>query len=100
VLPPVVIPLKPGDFKAQCLTIKESGANYVFVGNLGGSVVSSPFIAHIGPHAADRGLAGSRGQHRTGVSSGCKTTRTRSRRGSLQRRRQRNCGRVSQTPRE
>ncbi|MCI4664742.1 MAG: ABC transporter substrate-binding protein [Neomegalonema sp.] len=37
---PVVVPLAPGDFKAQCLTIKESGAQYVFVGNLGGSVVS------------------------------------------------------------
>lgn len=40
VLNPVVVPLKPGDFKAQCLTIKESGANYAYVGNLGGSVVS------------------------------------------------------------
>lgn len=37
---PVVVPMKPGDFKAQCLTIKETGANYVFMGNLGGSVVS------------------------------------------------------------
>ena len=37
---PVVVPLKPGDFKAQCLTIKESGAQYVYMGNLGGSVVS------------------------------------------------------------
>jgi len=37
---PVVVPLKPGDFKAQCLTIKESGAQYVFMGNLGGSIVS------------------------------------------------------------
>ncbi|MBL4646316.1 MAG: ABC transporter substrate-binding protein [Rhizobiales bacterium] len=40
VLPPVVVPLKPGDFKAQCLSIKETGAHYAFVGNLGGSVVS------------------------------------------------------------
>ncbi len=40
VLPPVVVPLGPGDFKAQCLTIKESGANYAYVGNLGGSVIS------------------------------------------------------------
>lgn len=40
VLPPVVVPLKPGDFKAQCLSIKDTGANYAFVGNLGGSVVS------------------------------------------------------------
>jgi branched-chain amino acid transport system substrate-binding protein len=37
---PVVVPMGPGDFKAQCLTIKESGADYVFMGNLGGSVVS------------------------------------------------------------
>ncbi|MEL6752065.1 MAG: ABC transporter substrate-binding protein, partial [Pseudomonadota bacterium] len=37
---PVVVPLKPGDFKAQCLTIKETGAHYVYMGNLGGSVVS------------------------------------------------------------
>ncbi|WP_020593933.1 ABC transporter substrate-binding protein [Kiloniella laminariae] len=40
VLPPVVVPLGPGDFKAQCLTIKESGANYAYIGNLGGSVIS------------------------------------------------------------
>ncbi|ABC24300.1 ABC transporter substrate-binding protein [Rhodospirillum rubrum] len=40
VLPPVVVSLKPGDFKAQCLTIKQSGANYVYVANLGPSVVS------------------------------------------------------------
>ncbi len=40
VAPPVVVPLSPGDFKAQCLTIKETGANYVYMGNLGGSVVS------------------------------------------------------------
>ncbi len=40
VLNPVVVPLAPGDFKAQCLTIKESGADYAFVANLGGSVVS------------------------------------------------------------
>ncbi|MCQ0986904.1 ABC transporter substrate-binding protein [Jiella marina] len=37
---PVVVPLAPGDFKAQCLTIKDSGAQYVYMGNLGGSVVS------------------------------------------------------------
>ncbi|MHC8508857.1 MAG: ABC transporter substrate-binding protein [Rhodospirillales bacterium] len=40
VAPPVVVPLKPGDFKAQCLTVKETGAHYVYIGNLGGSVVS------------------------------------------------------------
>ncbi len=37
---PVVVPMKPGDFKAQCLTIKESNADYVYMGNLGGSVTS------------------------------------------------------------
>ncbi|MQX37548.1 ABC transporter substrate-binding protein [Roseospira navarrensis] len=40
VLNPVVVSLKPGDFKAQCLTIKENGANYAYIGNLGPSVVS------------------------------------------------------------
>ncbi|SDE55950.1 ABC transporter substrate-binding protein [Rhodospira trueperi] len=40
VLPPVVVSLKPGDFKAQCLTIQENGANYAYIGNLGPSVVS------------------------------------------------------------
>jgi branched-chain amino acid transport system substrate-binding protein len=40
VLPPVVIPLKPADFKAQCLTVKEGGANYAYIANLGASVVS------------------------------------------------------------
>ena len=40
VLPPVVVSMKPGDFKAQCLTVKESGANYAYMANLGPSVVS------------------------------------------------------------
>lgn len=40
VLPPVVISMKPGDFKAQCLSIKSSGSNYGYIGNLGGSVLS------------------------------------------------------------
>jgi branched-chain amino acid transport system substrate-binding protein len=40
VAPPIVVPMKPGDFKAQCLTIKQAGADYVFMGNLGGSIVS------------------------------------------------------------
>jgi len=40
VLPPVVISMKPGDFKAQCLSIKSSGSNYGYIGNLGGSVQS------------------------------------------------------------
>jgi len=40
VLNPVVVSLKPGDFKAQCLTIQENGADYAYIGNLGPSVVS------------------------------------------------------------
>ena len=40
VLPRVVVSMKPGDFKAQCLTIKENGANYAYMANLGPSVVS------------------------------------------------------------
>lgn len=40
VLPEVVVSMRPGDFKAQCLTIRENAANYAFVGNLGPSVVS------------------------------------------------------------
>ena len=40
VLAPVVVSMKPGDFKAQCLTIKENGSDYTYVANLGPSVVS------------------------------------------------------------
>ncbi len=40
VLPNVVVSMSPGDFKAQCLTIKESGANYAFMANLGPSITS------------------------------------------------------------
>ena len=40
VLPPVVVSMKPGDFKAQCLTMQEQGTNYAYLANLGGSVVS------------------------------------------------------------
>ena len=40
VKPPVVVSMKPGDFKAQCLSIKTTGANYGYVANLGGSIVS------------------------------------------------------------
>ena len=40
VQPPVVVSMKPGDFKAQCLSIKSSGSDYGYLGNLGGSVLS------------------------------------------------------------
>ena len=39
-MPPVVVSMKPGDFKAQCLTLKNSRSNYGYIGNLGGSVLS------------------------------------------------------------
>ncbi len=37
---PVVVSLKPGDFKAQCLSLKESGTNYGYIANIGSSVIS------------------------------------------------------------
>ena len=40
VLEPIVYDLKPGDAKAQCLTLKESGANYAYMGNTAGSNIS------------------------------------------------------------
>lgn len=40
VLPPVQFPLAPGDFTAQCLTLKQSGANYAYLGNTAGSNVA------------------------------------------------------------
>lgn len=40
VLSPIVYSLKPGEFKAQCLTLKESGANYAYLANTSGSNIS------------------------------------------------------------
>lgn len=40
VLNPIQYSLKPGDFKAQCLSLKESGANYAYLGNTAGSTIS------------------------------------------------------------
>jgi branched-chain amino acid transport system substrate-binding protein len=40
VLPAVQFALTPGDYTAQCLTVKESGANYAYLGNTGGSNIS------------------------------------------------------------
>src|SRR5690606_2049148 len=40
VMPPIQYSLKPGDFKAQCLSLKESGAQYAFAANTGGSTIS------------------------------------------------------------
>jgi branched-chain amino acid transport system substrate-binding protein len=40
VLNPIVYSLKPGDFKAQCLSLKESGADYAYLANTSGSNIS------------------------------------------------------------
>ncbi len=40
VMQPIQYSLKPGDFKAQCLSLKESGAHYAFLANTGGSTIS------------------------------------------------------------
>lgn len=40
VLNPIVYSLSPGDFKAQCLSLKESGADYAYLANTSGSNIS------------------------------------------------------------
>ena len=40
VMPAIQYSLKPGDFKAQCLSLKDSGAQYAFLANTGGSTIS------------------------------------------------------------
>ena len=40
VLPPLVFALTPGDYTAQCLSLKSSGANYAYLGNTAGSNIS------------------------------------------------------------
>ena len=40
VLPPEHFALTPGDYTAQCLTVKNSGANYAYLGNTAGSNIS------------------------------------------------------------
>ncbi len=40
VLPPIVYSLKPADAKAQCLTLKDTGAQYAYLGNTSGSNIS------------------------------------------------------------
>lgn len=40
ILNPIVYSLKPGDFKAQCLSLKDSGANYAYMANTSGSNIS------------------------------------------------------------
>jgi branched-chain amino acid transport system substrate-binding protein len=40
VIPPVQFGMAPGDYTAQCLTIKEAGANYAYLANTAGSNIS------------------------------------------------------------
>lgn len=40
VLPAIQYSMRPGDFKAQCLSLKEGGADYAFLANTGGSNTS------------------------------------------------------------
>ena len=40
VLPAIVFALTPGDYTAQCLTLKSAGANYAYLGNTAGSNIS------------------------------------------------------------
>src|SRR5205085_10257062 len=34
------LPISPGDYSAQCLSLKSSGANYAYLGNTSGSNIS------------------------------------------------------------
>lgn len=40
VLPPIRYSMAPGDFKSQCLSLKQSGADYAFMGNVTGANIS------------------------------------------------------------
>jgi branched-chain amino acid transport system substrate-binding protein len=40
VLPAIQFALTPGDYTAQCLTLKQQGANYAYLGNTAGSNIS------------------------------------------------------------
>src|SRR5919199_6892947 len=40
VLAPITFALTPGDYTAQCLTLKNQGANYAYLGNTAGSNIS------------------------------------------------------------
>jgi len=40
VMPQVVVSMKPGDFKAQCLSIKNSAADYGYLANIGSSILA------------------------------------------------------------
>ena len=40
VLPPIVFALTPGDYSAQCLSLKSAGVNYAYLGNTAASNIS------------------------------------------------------------
>lgn len=40
VLPPLVFAMTPGDYSAQCLSLKSAGANYAYLGNTAASDIS------------------------------------------------------------
>src|SRR6476620_2829313 len=40
VRPPLVFALTPGDYSAQCLSLKSAGANYAYLGNTAASNIS------------------------------------------------------------
>lgn len=40
VLPPIQYSMAPADFKAQCLTLKESGAQYAYLGNAANATIA------------------------------------------------------------
>ncbi len=40
ILPPLVFALTPGDYSAQCLSLKSAGANYAYLGNTAASNIS------------------------------------------------------------
>src|ERR1700704_6209802 len=45
VLPPLVFALAPGDYSAQCLSLKSAGANYAYLGNTAG--VEVQFLSNV-----------------------------------------------------
>ena len=71
VLPSIQYTLAPGDFKAQCLTLKESGANYAFLANTSGANISAgkpdsePSVTVITPKITNASGAPTRLRERT-----------------------------------
>src|ERR1700722_1202760 len=53
VLPPLVFALTPGDYSAQCLSLKSAGANYAYLGNTAASNISVMKACKTAGDAAD-----------------------------------------------